>query len=444
MSALLIAAGLIAAWIAALYLLNRRGLLAKWHMSLMGPFLMWRTTRGRVLIDRIARRKRFWRAYGDLSTGLVAVTMAGITALLVWSAVRAVDIPAERAPTPELLLGIPGVNPIIPLGYGIFGLAVAIVLHEFAHGIAARAAKVPMALRSLGVLLFVVPVGAFVEPDEDQLRAATKRERARVFSVGPATNLLLALLFAFLFSAVVMASVQPAVPGVVIMGFTSEDAPAKVAGLQEGVVITAVDGAAVTDLRSFRVLMAAKLPGDTVTLSATGPEGRDGTYAVTLIQDPSAEGIRAILGVFVYDLSMAYFHPIGGSEYFGGLVNSGLVYISLPFGQRAPIPDTVLPYYEISGPFAALPPAAFWLMANALYWLFWLNLMLGATNALPAVPLDGGYVFRDGIDGLLERVRGGMNAEARQRAVHVITVSVALVILSLVLWQIIGPRLLNA
>ena len=55
----------------------------------------------------------------------------------------------------------------------------------------------------------------------------------------------------------------------------------------------------------------------------------------------------------------------------------------------------------------------FYLIANAMYWLFWLNLMLGATNALPAVPLDGGFVFRDGVEALLTRFRRGLPVDKR-------------------------------
>ena len=75
------------------------------------------------------------------------------------------------------------------------------------------------------------------------------------------------------------------------------------------------------------------------------------------------------------------------------------------------------------------------------YWLFWLNLMLGATNALPAVPLDGGYIFKDGIESLVSRFRKGMPVEARDRIVRGLSYTFAFLILALVLWQLIGPRI---
>src|SRR2546425_11604800 len=211
--------GVVAAWTAALYVLDRRGILAKWNLVPAGPFLMVKTKRGRDFIDRAARFRRGWAVFGDLSIVLVGLTMVGITALLIWEAILVRNIPPERAPTPEMLLGIPGINPIIPLGYGVFALAIAVGIHEFMHGILSRVAKVKV--ESLGILLMILPIGAFVEPAEAGLRALPRRERARVYSVGAGINLLLAPLFGVLF-AMMMFAVQPAESGVGVLGFTSD------------------------------------------------------------------------------------------------------------------------------------------------------------------------------------------------------------------------------
>src|SRR5256885_13456592 len=97
---------------------------------------MWKTIRGRELIDRLARPKRFWRVFGDLAIVLVALTMLGTTVLLAWGAtlVQNAAIPSNP-PAPETLLGLPGINPILPPGYGIPGPAGAILLHEVPHGL---------------------------------------------------------------------------------------------------------------------------------------------------------------------------------------------------------------------------------------------------------------------------------------------------------------------
>ena len=33
------------------------------------------------------------------------------------------------------MIGLPGLNPVIPLWYGILALVIAMVVHEFSHGI---------------------------------------------------------------------------------------------------------------------------------------------------------------------------------------------------------------------------------------------------------------------------------------------------------------------
>ena len=46
------------------------------------------------------------------------------------------------AVSPKMMIGLPGLNPIIPLWYGILALVVAMVVHEFSHGILSRVADV--------------------------------------------------------------------------------------------------------------------------------------------------------------------------------------------------------------------------------------------------------------------------------------------------------------
>jgi len=440
---LLIAAGAIVLWSLVLYALQRRGLLEPrgLHPSPppAGPFLMWKTVRGRHLIDRLARPTRFWRFFGDLAIVLVGITMVGTTLLLLWEATL-VQSPAVRGnpPSPDLLLGLPGINPIIPLGYGVFGLAVAIILHEFSHGILARVAKIK--IRSLGLIFLIFPIGAFVEPEEDELRALPRRERARLYAAGPATNMLLAIFFAVVFSSVMLAAVSPVHDGVGIVGFTQGISPAQNAGMQPYTVITAVNGVEIHTYADFRNEMATTSPGQNVTVVAFDPTtSSSNTYQVTLVAEAGTS--RPLIGIYAIDVSTDYYHPLTNPGRFNGVPGAVLSYISLPFQGRAPIDDPAIRFYRIGGPFAVLPAPLFWILVNTAYWLFWLNVMLGATNALPAVPLDGGYIFKDGIEALLSRVRKGIPTPQRDRIVRGVSMTFAFLILGLVLWQFIGPRI---
>lgn len=431
-----LALAIIAAWCVVVYLLWKKGALAKANMSPVGPIIMWKTVRGRQFLDRLSRRKRFWRAYGDFSILLCLVAMVGLTGLLVWEATLVPSIPSENAPAPELLLGVPGLNPVIPLGYGILGLAIAIILHEFLHGILARTANIP--LKSLGILLFVVPVGAFVEPDEDELRKMKRRERARLFAAGPATNMILALVCALIFSIGMMGSVKPAHSGVGITSFSMTNSPAEQAGLLPGMILYRANGTDVSSISEFVAVMEHTHPGQLIVVEAYY-RGAPSSHTVNLTRSSDN---RAILGVQLMTVTTAYFHPIGGADHFGGLSRSILSYITLPFLGIQPTQGAVTDFYSIDGAWASVPAPVFWMIANSFYWLFWLNLMLGATNALPAVPLDGGYIFRDGLDALLEKLRKGVTPERREKTVRTVSYAIALSILALILWQFIGPRVL--
>ncbi len=439
---LLLAAGVIVLWCLGLYALQRRGLLEPRGLQPSpppaGPFLMWKTVRGRQLIDRLARPKRFWRVFGDVAFVLVALTMLGTTVLLAWEATL-VQNAAIRSnpPSPETLLGLPGINPIIPLGYGILGLAVAIILHEFAHGVLSRVANIK--IRSLGLIFLVFPIGAFVEPDEDELRALPRRERARLYAVGPATNMLLAILFAALFSSVMVTSVAAVHDGVGIVGFTNDTSPSFRAKMQP--YITAINGTQVHTYNDFTAALSAVPVNATIAVQAYDPSTRTFTnYSVTPTEwNPATK--RVVLGIYAFDVSTDYYHPLTNPDRFGGVPRALLAFVSLPFSGYSPIGDPATRFYRIEGPAAVIPSPLFWILVNAIYWLFWLNLMLGATNALPAVPLDGGYIFKDGIESFVSRLRKGISAESRDRVVRGVSYTFAFLILGLVLWQLIGPRI---
>ena len=62
------------------------------------------------------------------------------------------------------------------------------------------------------------------------------------------------------------------------------------AGLQEGDVITAIDGEAVTSTAAVNAAVAARKPGDTVTLTVKrGRSGQSFTVAAVLVQATGTE-----------------------------------------------------------------------------------------------------------------------------------------------------------
>jgi len=90
---------------------------------------------------------------------------------------------------------IPGVTITgLPLVYMLVALAVAILVHEFAHGFAASKDNIP--IKSSGLLGFFVMFGAFVEPDEEAFeKEATPKARMRLLAAGSYSNLIWSFVF---------------------------------------------------------------------------------------------------------------------------------------------------------------------------------------------------------------------------------------------------------
>lgn len=446
----IIALGLFVAYIGFVTWLVQSGRMAKWNLSLMLGFaLMVRTHRGKGLIDLIARPKRFWNFFGDIGTAVTLLGMALMAPLMVWLAwVTLTDSRVEALGASEILV-IPGVNPFVPLWYGIAALILTLVVHEGGHGILARANG--MRVKSLGLLIAVIPIGAFVEPDEDDLKASSRRNRLRVFAAGPGVNISVALLCLLAVSA--MAGAATPRDGAAIASIV-QGAPSDAAGIDPGDMLIAADGQALADWPAFSAFMAGKSPGDTVTFTvrtqdgdvqaATATLGRRWDSLSTAAQDElsrtdpaAAERLQeaAYLGV-TQPLGKGFLeHPFGSLEGFARLT-------SLPIGEvrGEPMLSLYLPAFHDT-PFA---PTLFWILFNLAFWCFWLNLMVGLTNILPLGILDGGHIFRDAVGSVVAKLRPGLPAERQEKVVTGASRTMSWVIGLAFLLQIFGPRLASA
>ncbi len=105
----------------------------------------------------------------------------------------------------EWCFPIPGMGICIPVIYGMIALVLLLVVHEFAHGVLARVHK--LKLRSTGlVTLGIVPIGAFVEPDEEKFQKSESLTKTRVLAMGSFSNLSLGILSFLLFLYITLPS----------------------------------------------------------------------------------------------------------------------------------------------------------------------------------------------------------------------------------------------
>ncbi len=438
---------------------KRKKILERYHMDMYGPFVMWKTKKGLKLLERLAKYRGFWIFYGNVSRGIVLVVMTLMMLFLIWSATTVSMIEPEDAPDPVFIVGLPGINPIIPLWYGIIALATAIIIHEGAHGILTLVGN--LKIKSLGLLFFVVPVGAFVEPDEEEMKTTNKKRRGRLVAAGPSTNLFFAVACALIFSWGFMGSIEPVHDGLIITG-TVDDTPAANASLEEGMLLIGIEkwngsnliqSADISTYDDFHDFMEGSRANETIVIIYyyEGEINRTGSIVLADLyndtEDPDDKG-KGYLGVFYFpigtqELKDTLHHPINSADSGTSLRDNLIIYnVMLPFSGVIPFHEPMTDVYEVTGPLGILPDSVFWVLANIFYWLFWLNLMVGITNALPAIPFDGSYIFKDTLDSILKRL--GVKDEKRAKITMRVLIFTSLLVLFFLFWMIIGPHVIAA
>ena len=367
------------------------------HFSFYGPILALRTLRVRFFD---VFRRISWPLKIYASVGVVAVVVISVLfAFSLFFSLR-YTLQVQPEPTgiyaPQNLLLIPGLNEFVPGTLSVWlALVITLVVHEFGHGILSRVEGIRV--RAAGLLVAVVPIGAFVEPDEQELEKAPRSAKMRMYGAGITNNLVVGFLAFFLMIALFGLAVPSTTP--VISG-VYEDFPAYNASIVPGSVVLALNGTPVETRDDLSRLLAATGPGDSTFLTVE-KDGTVTTHELILAERPGGNSTTGFMGV-------EYYNGQAISEYVEGSFNPiGLLrYIVVPFdtspsGQALRIlafPSDSTSYWEA-------PFAGFWGVVQLLFWTGWINLNVGIFNALPMVPFDGGYIFREAVDSLLSRRR---------------------------------------
>ncbi len=135
------------------------------------PLIMWRTEKFKNFIKRMANLSpRFWKWFMNVGIVISYIAMIYITWILLSSLSSMLEAPSVSLVIPGVEL--PGSSIYVPLGYGLVALATVLIVHEFSHGILAVAEKINV--KSVGLMLFAILPGAFMEPDEEEMKEAKK------------------------------------------------------------------------------------------------------------------------------------------------------------------------------------------------------------------------------------------------------------------------------
>ncbi|MCQ2737247.1 MAG: site-2 protease family protein [archaeon] len=310
------------------------------------PVLMWKTQRLRGFIDKIANlSKRFWKWFMNIGIVISVIFMVIMAITLVYSLTMITTTPSVSLLLPGV--DVPGSPIFIPFFYGFVALATVIIVHEFSHGILARVENV--SLKSIGLLLFAILPGAFVEPDEEDMENISKPGKLRIYAAGSMGNLSLAAI-ALVLMMVCSAFIVPACfheDGIEIDRIVS-GSPAE-GYLKSGMVIKSINNHSITDSESYVNSVSYLKPNSIVTV---GTDQGNIEFKGSVNPNNKSLGYMGVQAQKHYSL------------------NDG-------FDNQ--------PFSPIMWILIQLP--------QLFMWIALLNFAVGTFNLLPMKPLDGGHIF---------------------------------------------------
>lgn len=384
------------------------------------PHILIRTKKGLSLIDRLARL-RFIKKLGWVLLCILPIAAAMGFYLILNALVAFISSATLRGfagqITPLAHLLLPGINPYLPIFYGWTALVVAIIVHEGMHGVLAR--SLGLSVKSSGLILFLIlPIGAFVDVDEKELKEVKAKDSGRVMAAGPGANIITALM-ALLGLLLIVSTMAPLATGVGIVE-VQKDYPAYKAGILPGDIITAINGVKTESVSEAEKILRPLAPGTVINLTIFHNKEIK-NITIELARDPQNSS-RGIMGVGLVNI----IQPLNTYLDFGS--TSSLIYFLLPTlaPNNVPFSDVMYRFYISSLGYAFYP------LANLLFWLWFININLAIFNALPIYPLDGGQVFK-----LFLQVIG--KNRLNEKNIKRITYGVAISILSLVILMITIP-----
>ena len=322
--------------------------------------VMYRTKLGLNAMDKYSKKHpRVLSFIGLLSIIIGFIGMAFVFQQIFLSAYTILSSPTTAREGARLLLPgiqIPGL-PRLSFFHWIITIFILAVVHEFSHGVMARLYNVKVkssGFAVLGVLLPLFPA-AFVEPDEKELGKKSKRAQLSVLAVGSFSNLLIAAIFFIIiqfllnpFSASLIES-----DGIIITEL-DKNYPSFKAGVNIGEEINEINGIKINNVNEFLEEAKKISPGDNILINTNVS-----SYSLTAAQHPNDKD-RGYLGLSVLPLTSGY---------------------------KKSVTDKV----------GIFPIKTFFWFNLLIYWIFFINLVVGLINLFPIMITDGAKMFYIGL-----------------------------------------------
>ena len=351
--------------------IKRKKLDTKFFIPYVLYFSMYKTRLGLKLMDSLAKKHRklvVYIGYAGILVGFLGMI------LISYGLISNIYVLFTR---PEATPGVGLVLPFkakgifyVPFFYWIISIFVIAVVHEFLHGLIARAHNLKVKSSGFAFLGLIIPIipAAFVEPDEKELKKRSHKEQLSVFAAGPFSNIAIAFLFvaiaSFVLAPMANAVIEP--NGIKVSDYVKgEDKikfPAESAGIKIGEIIQQIDGRPTPYVENLSIILRSKKPDNVVTIKTD-----KSTYEIKLTKNPE---------------------------------NESLAYIGAYLEQSTNVKESVRATY---GKF--LPNALLWIYGLFVI-LVVLNFGIGLFNLVPIGPLDGGRMLQLVLHRIFDKEKG--------------------------------------
>jgi membrane-associated protease RseP (regulator of RpoE activity) len=394
------------------------------------PLILIHTPYGLSFFDKVASSK-IAKFYARFNTYLMPLITALAIFLIVGSLMVLFSNGAAREGVrdigPQSNLLIPGLNPYLPWTYGWIALVLTIIIHEAGHGIVARVYGVKVESTGL-VLILGIPIGAFVNIEREELATTKLKEKSAILTAGPMNNMIVAglslgLLYVVVSSLVPLPQPEDAQYGVEIMT-VGDGSLASSIGMKKGDVIVDIEGDRVKHIEDLSRLLQSNL-GNRVAIAWKDSSGQVVTKTASI--PASVQPNTGILGVTITNVSP---DPEFVLSRYKSAFGSNPIAILLP----PTMAEGSVPYSDLmASKYSSTLGSAFPIVANFLFWLWFINFNVGIFNALPIGPLDGGQLYNS----LIERKVNAGSTRFRNASLILTLVMVLIVAISFILPWII-------
>ena len=337
-------------------------------VKLEGIVLIRRTKKGRKLIDRIAKRNPgFWKKMSVIGVVVAIPSLVFVSLFLFNNSLNIIE--GEDMGGVKFLLPGPVATPvtapgvfIVPWWIWVIGVMSVMIPHEMSHGIVCRLEKIR--IKAVGWLLLLFIPGAFVEPDENQLKKAKRSTKLKVYSAGSFANITLAFFVLIVFSLLFAFLFQPA--GLHFQ--TVENSSANITGLSGSII--KIDDRSISSVEGLSDVLSEHNPGDIIIVETV-----KNNYIMPAMH--FAGNIESLVPrlIIVTDFNETEkkYVVLGEKDdkAFLGVTN-------------------IIPTYSTS-----VDIQMYSSILIIFIWVYIFNLGIGLINLLPIKPLDGGLVFEE-------------------------------------------------